>query len=62
MNKIEDLKCWQAARKLAKEIYLMIEEGKLKNDFDTRSQIKRAVLSNMNNIAEGFGRCSSKIL
>lgn len=47
MNKIEDLKCWQAARKLAKEIYLMIEEGKLKNDFDTRSQIKRAVLSNM---------------
>jgi four helix bundle protein len=63
MNKIqkfEDLKCWQAARKLVKEVYLMSEEGKLKYDYDTRSQIKRAALSSMNNIAEGFGRYSPK--
>lgn len=54
VNKFEDLRCWQEARKLVKEIYLVAEEGKLAKDFDTKSQIKRASLSCMNNIAEGF--------
>ncbi|RAW01412.1 four helix bundle protein [Pseudochryseolinea flava] len=38
----------------------LFDVGKLKTDFDTRSQIKRAALSTMNNIAEGFGRYSAK--
>jgi four helix bundle protein len=63
MNKIqkfEDLKCWQAARGMVKEVYEISETGKLAKDFDTKSQIKRAALSSMNNIAEGFGRYSNK--
>jgi four helix bundle protein len=56
VDRFEDLKCWQAARVLVKMIYLQAEKGKLKNDWDTKSQIKRAALSIMNNIAEGFGR------
>src|SRR5690349_13633034 len=60
IERFEDLKCWQAARQLVKEIYMISEAGKLAKDFDTKSQIKRAALSTMNNIAEGFGRFSNK--
>ncbi len=56
ISRFEDLKCWQAARKLVKEVYLTCEQGKLAKDFETRGQFKKAALSVMNNIAEGFGR------
>jgi four helix bundle protein len=60
IEKFEDLRCWQEARNLVREIYLISEGGKLARDFDTKSQIKRAALSSMNNIAEGFGKYSNK--
>ena len=60
VEKFEDLKCWQAARQLVKEVYIVSEEGRLAKDFDTKSQFKRAALSTMNNIAEGFGRFSRR--
>jgi four helix bundle protein len=60
ITRFEDLKCWQEARKLVKEIYTIAEQGKLARDFDTKGQLKRAALSCMNNIAEGFGKYSSK--
>lgn len=60
VERFEDLKCWQAARDLVKSVYQACELGKLSRDIDTRSQIKRAALSSMNNIAEGFGRKSDK--
>ncbi len=60
VERFEDLRCWQEARRLVKEIYLIAEYGKLAKDYDTRSQLKRAALSAMNNIAEGFGKYSSK--
>lgn len=60
IKKFEELRCWQEARNLVKEIYLISEFGKLSRDFDTKSQLKRAALSTMNNIAEGFGKFSSK--
>lgn len=58
--RFEDLKCWQASRELVKQIYIISETLKLLNDFDTKSQIKRAALSSMNNIAEGFGKFSNQ--
>ena len=60
IEKFEDLKCWQAARELVKMVYVGCEEGKFVKDFDTKSQMRRAALSTMNNIAEGFGRASDK--
>jgi len=60
IEKFEDLKCWQAARELVKMVYVGCEEGKFVRDFDTKSQMRRAALSTMNNIAEGFGRGSDK--
>jgi four helix bundle protein len=60
VNRFEDLRCWQASRKLVGYIYNVAEFGKLSKDFETRGQLKRAALSSMSNIAEGFGKFSNK--
>ena len=56
IQRFEDLKCWQAARQLAKEVFFISEKGKLAKDFETRAQFKKAAVGTMNNIAEGFAR------
>jgi len=60
VKRFEDLNCWQEARKLVKMVYEVSGEGPMAKDFDMRSQIRRASISTMNNIAEGFGRYSKK--
>jgi len=60
VERFEDLKCWQSARELVRLVFTACEQGTLSKDFDTRSQLKRAALGAMNNIAEGFGRKSDK--
>lgn len=56
VERFEDLRCWQAARSLAKAVFEIGEQGKLSRDFATRDQMRRAAISVMNNVAEGFGR------
>lgn len=60
INRFEDLKCWQEARNLVRMIYQLSENGKLSKDFGTRDQWRRASLSVMNNITEGFARYNIK--
>lgn len=60
VNRFEDLRCWQASRKLVGNVYRLAETGRLSKDFETKGQLKRAALSSMNNIAEGFGKFSNK--
>jgi len=51
----EDLEIWKKAQQLTTDIYLLTEKHpKIAKDFSFKDQIKRAVLSNSNNIAEGF--------
>jgi len=55
INSFENLEIWQKAQQLAAEVYLLTEKNqKINKDFSFKDQIKRAVLSISNNIAEGF--------
>jgi len=51
--RFEDLVVWQEARALCKMVYDLCQDNR---DYDYRSQIQRASVSIMNNIAEGFDR------
>jgi four helix bundle protein len=59
VDKFEDLDCWKAGRELVNMVFDLCEKASLAKDFDTKSQIKRAAVSTMNNVAEGFGRYSA---
>src|SRR5437870_258897 len=59
MNKIkrfEDFIAWQKARKPTARIYNATSEGEFARDFGLKDQIRRAAVSVMSNIAEGFER------
>ncbi|ARM31372.1 four helix bundle protein [Prosthecochloris sp. HL-130-GSB] len=56
VEKFEDLVAWQKARKLTKSIYQVTNNGPFAKDYGLRDQIRRAAVSIMSNIAEGFGR------
>ena len=59
MNQIknfEDLIAWKKARVFTKKIYTITGQGTFSRDFGLVSQIRRASVSIMSNIAEGFER------
>ena len=56
----EDIKAWKTCRILAKEIYQETSRVPLSRDFGFRDQIRRAAVSGMSNIAEGFERGGNK--
>src|SRR6266508_5946862 len=52
----EEIEAWQKARELTREIYMVSVRGLFSKDFGLRDQIRRASVSVMSNIAEGFER------
>ena len=56
---IEDIEAWQKARALTREIYKVSNFRGFARDFGLRDQIRRASVSIMSNIAEGFERSGS---
>jgi four helix bundle protein len=55
-KKFEDIGAWQRSRELTKEIYRITSKGDFARDFGLKDQIRRASVSVMSNIAEGFER------
>ena len=55
-KKFEEIGAWQKARELTKEIYQVTTHGAFGRDYSLKDQIRRASVSIMSNIAEGFER------
>lgn len=56
IERFEDIEAWSKARRLTADIYGMTREGTFQRDFGLSDQIRRASVSVMSNIAEGFER------
>lgn len=52
----EDLEVWKEARQLTGRIYQITKNEQFSKDFALRDQMRRAAVSIMSNIAEGFER------
>jgi four helix bundle protein len=60
IDRFEDIEVWRAAREFVGNIYKTLDESSFKKDYSLMDQIKRASVSIMANIAEGFSRNSNK--
>src|ERR1043166_6326019 len=60
LERFEDVDAWKVARELTKLIYQVTAAGEFARDFGLRDQIRRAAVSILSNIAEGFERGGNK--
>jgi four helix bundle protein len=56
----EDIEAWQRSRALTRSIYNVTSQGTFARDFGLRNQIRKASVSIMSNIAEGFERSRTR--
>ena len=54
IERFEDLDCWKSARELTRQIYQLSNKGEFARDFGLRDQMRRAAVSVLSNVAEGF--------
>ena len=59
-TRFEDIEGWKKDRVLKREVYRVTQGGAMARDFALRDQFRRAAVSVMTNIAEGFGRGGNK--
>ena len=60
IKRFEDIEAWQRTRQLVQAIYEISSLGDFAKDFGLKEQIRRAAVSVMSNIAEGFERGGDK--
>ena len=54
IKRFEEIEAWQTARELTKTIYKATSSGSFGRDYGLSDQMRRAAVSVMSNIAEGF--------
>jgi len=54
ITRFEDIEAWKTSRQLTNSIYAQSNQAGFNRDFGLRDQIRRASISVMSNIAEGF--------
>jgi four helix bundle protein len=54
--RFEDLDAWKIARELTRDVYRITQADEFSRDFGLKNQIRKASVSVMSNIAEGFER------
>jgi four helix bundle protein len=54
IERFEDMECWKKARELTKTVYDISTPDKFARDYGLIDQIRRASVSILSNIAEGF--------
>ncbi|HLF74955.1 MAG TPA: four helix bundle protein [Anaerolineales bacterium] len=54
ITRFEEIEAWKTARQLTNVVYALGNQTGLNRDFGLRDQIRRASISVMSNIAEGF--------
>ena len=60
VKNFEDLHVWQDARQMVSAVYEVSKTRAFNQDFGLRDQIRRAAVSTISNIAEGFERGTRK--
>lgn len=54
IKRFEEIEAWQTARELSRLVYALSNQGAFARDFGLVDQMRRAAVSVMSNIAEGF--------
>jgi four helix bundle protein len=60
IERFEEMEAWKGARELTKMVYEATSVGRFASDFGLKDQIRRAAVSVLSNIAEGFERGGNK--
>jgi four helix bundle protein len=55
-KRFEEIESWKLARKLTNRVYKVSSQGEFAKDSSLRNQVRRAAVSIMSNIAEGYDR------
>ncbi|MDX1946377.1 MAG: four helix bundle protein [Pirellulaceae bacterium] len=56
IERFEDIEAWKRARELTRKIYACTKLREFSRDFGLKDQIRRASVSTMSNVGEGFER------
>lgn len=60
IERFEEIRAWQKSRSLVSLVYGITSDAAFGKDFALRDQLRRAAISIMLNIAEGFGHYTDK--